>query len=153
MAGETGSLSTGQADWAQAAEDNPLLEPAPATGGLPLGPVVTFGFSWLVALWLRRARSQAVDRLGFPWILSSESRLFNGLRGTEPSEYYRPPYRGDGGAGSAPHGLGRRPGWIVHVASLTEVLIFRKELSSAPFPFGRLKPKAKRSQRHGRKSQ
>jgi hypothetical protein len=45
------------------------------------------------------------------------------------------------------------PGWIVHMASLTQVLIFRKELSSTPFPFGRLKPKAKRSQRHGRKSQ
>jgi hypothetical protein len=58
-----------------------------------------------------------------------------------------------GGAGSALHVLGRRPGWIVHMASLIRVLIFRKELSSAPFPFGRLGPKAKRSQRHGRKSQ
>jgi hypothetical protein len=33
-------------------------------------------------------RSGALDFLGFPWILSFESRLFNGLRGFSPEEYF-----------------------------------------------------------------
>jgi hypothetical protein len=44
-------------------------------------PVDPFGFSWLVAVLLRAFRFCGLDFLGFPWILSSESRLFNGLRG------------------------------------------------------------------------
>jgi hypothetical protein len=36
-----------------------------------------FGFSWIVIVSLRKPPK----RVGFPWILSSESRLFNGLRG------------------------------------------------------------------------
>ena len=44
------------------------------------GPVDPFGFSWRMAVSLRRP---AVMRVGFPWILSSESRLINGLRGSE----------------------------------------------------------------------
>ena len=38
-----------------------------------------------------------------------------------------------------------RKGRIVHGASLTWFLIFCKRLSSEPFPFGRLNPKAARS--------
>jgi hypothetical protein len=39
-----------------------------------------FGFSWTIAVLPRTARKQGLDFLGFPWILSSESRLCNGLR-------------------------------------------------------------------------
>jgi hypothetical protein len=39
-----------------------------------------FGFSWTIAVLPRTARKQGLDFLGFPWILSFESRLFNGLR-------------------------------------------------------------------------
>ena len=33
-------------------------------------------------------RSDLLDSLGFPWILSSESRLFNGLRGVSREEFF-----------------------------------------------------------------
>jgi hypothetical protein len=39
-----------------------------------------FGFSWLVAVSLRKPPIMRLDFLGFPWILSSESRLINGLQ-------------------------------------------------------------------------
>src|SRR4029077_7334414 len=33
-------------------------------------------------------RSRGLDFLGFPWILSSESRLFNGLHGIERGKFF-----------------------------------------------------------------
>jgi hypothetical protein len=38
-----------------------------------------FGFSWLVAFLLRKPPIMRLEKLGFPWILSSESRVINGL--------------------------------------------------------------------------
>ena len=40
-----------------------------------------FGFSWRLALSPRNPRPELLDFLGFPWILSSEMSVFNGLRG------------------------------------------------------------------------
>jgi hypothetical protein len=42
-----------------------------------------FGFSWLAAVSWRGYLAQGLGGLGFFWILSSESRLFNGLRGLD----------------------------------------------------------------------
>ena len=42
--------------------------------------VTRFGFSWPPALSLPNAPQAGLDFLGFPWILSSETRLINGLR-------------------------------------------------------------------------
>jgi hypothetical protein len=47
-----------------------------------------FGFSWTIAVVPRTARKQGLDFLGFPWILSFESRLFNGLRGIKRGKYF-----------------------------------------------------------------
>jgi hypothetical protein len=50
-----------------------------SAAGRVVGPVDPFGFSCSLAVWLRNAREMAV---GFPWILSSESRLINELYGS-----------------------------------------------------------------------
>jgi hypothetical protein len=49
-----------------------------------------FGFSWLVPVSLRRLPDQ---RVGFPWILSSESRLINGLRGKKRERIFLGAFR------------------------------------------------------------
>src|SRR6476619_5097434 len=53
--------------------------------GRDVGPVDPFGFSWLVALSLRKP---PLTSLGFPWILSSESRFINGLRGINRGKFF-----------------------------------------------------------------
>jgi hypothetical protein len=45
-----------------------------------------------VAVSLRRPRSDVFDFLGFPWILSSESSLFNGLRGLKRGNFFLSPF-------------------------------------------------------------
>jgi hypothetical protein len=52
--------------------------------GCDIGLVDPFGFSWLVAVSLRRP---PIMRVGFPWISSSESRLINGLRGIKREQF------------------------------------------------------------------
>jgi hypothetical protein len=86
-----------------------------------------------------------LDCLGFPWILSSESRLFNGLRGFKREEFFSLLVRRRGTPGTGACGLSLRKGRIVHGASLIYFLIFCKRLPPTPFPFGRLNPKASRS--------
>ena len=51
-------------------------------------PVDPFGFSRLVAFRCENPCSDVLDFLGFPWILSSESRLFNGLRGLKWGSFF-----------------------------------------------------------------
>ena len=46
---------------------------------------IRFGFSWLLAVSLRKP---PIMRVGFPWISSSESRLINGLRGINRSKFF-----------------------------------------------------------------
>jgi hypothetical protein len=50
---------------------------SPATKRSSAG-IASFGFSWFVAVWPRKPKFTPI---GFPWILSSESRLMNGLHG------------------------------------------------------------------------
>jgi hypothetical protein len=47
-----------------------------------------FGFSWLVAFWLRIPRFRGLEKLGFPWIISSESSLINGLHGIDREQFF-----------------------------------------------------------------
>jgi hypothetical protein len=49
-----------------------------------VGPVDPFGFPWPLAVSLRRSLLMSV---AFPWISSSESRLFNGLRGIKRGNF------------------------------------------------------------------
>jgi hypothetical protein len=42
-----------------------------------------------------------LEKLGFPWILSSESRLINGLRGIFVGRNFARPFALGGGAGTA----------------------------------------------------
>jgi hypothetical protein len=85
-------------------------------------------------------------RVGFPWISSSESSLFNGLSGIKRRSFFP---RGFPQALEArewdPCGFGRPKRRIVHRASLIQFLIFCKNLSSQPLLLGRLDPKAARS--------
>jgi hypothetical protein len=55
----------------------------------PTGPSSSpFGFSWTEPFRCGSAPSEVLDSLGFPWILSSESRRFNGLRGIFRKEFF-----------------------------------------------------------------
>ena len=79
-----------------------------------------------------------MDSLGFPWILSSETRLINGLRGFFAKQFFSPslPLR----RGTEPAVEAMLKGATVHGASLIYFLIFCNLLSSEPF-FGCLHPK------------
>jgi hypothetical protein len=78
------------------------------------------GFPWI-----------SLDFLGFPWILSSESRLINGLRGIFRGRFFlslswrEKPER-------APAVETIRKGGIVHGASLLKFLIVSNQLSPEP---------------------
>jgi hypothetical protein len=82
-----------------------------------------------------------LDFLGFPWILSSESRLINVLRSiNRPKVFLKPFVCGGGADWAAAHDLGMRRGRIAHGASLPCFPISSNKLSSEPFPFSRLNP-------------
>jgi hypothetical protein len=63
-----------------------------------------------------------LDFLGFPWILSSESRLFNGLRGFLRVENFSRPLWWRGGAGTGASGPGMQR--IVHGGELSAISDF-----------------------------
>jgi hypothetical protein len=109
--------------------------------GRELGPVAPFGFSWLVALSLRRP---AFMRVG--WIsLDSLVRI-------EAFQWVTPHKAGKLFSRASCLALERRrvgspQSWYVegqdcHGLSLTRLLVSRKKLSFEPLPFGRLNPKA-----------
>src|ERR1700722_3702425 len=77
-----------------------------------IGPVDLFGFSWRRALSLRKPPIMGLDFLGFPWILSSESRLINWLRGINRHEFFSRSI-GLGQRRAAAHNLPRCEGWTV----------------------------------------
>ena len=64
------------------------------------------------------ARQGMLDFLGFPWILSSESRLFNGLRGQKRRKFFSALFRGLSRAGTAPTVSGMRKRRIAHTGKL-----------------------------------
>jgi hypothetical protein len=71
-----------------------------------------------------------LDFLGFPWILSSESRLINGLRGINGAPIFHAASSAASGAerDGAVEAMRRRR--IIHESSLILILIFRNELLS-----------------------
>jgi hypothetical protein len=56
------------------------------------GPFDPFGFSWPLAVSLRKPPFIGLDCLGFPWILSCESILFNRLRGLKRGNFFLSPF-------------------------------------------------------------
>jgi hypothetical protein len=67
--------------------------------------------------------------LGFPWILSSESRLFNGLRGLKRRSFFLALFPSVRSRQTGACDLGMRKCRIVHGPSLTRFLIFSNMLS------------------------
>ena len=90
-----------------------------------------FGFSWAIAVLPRTARKQGLDFLGFPWILSSESRRFNGLRGIFGGRKFLAPFCRWGrctGTGAGVPTMQKCS--MVHRVSLTHFLLFCNQLPS-----------------------
>ena len=82
---------------------------------------------------------RGLEKLGFPWILSSETSLFNALHGIFAEKKFARSFGPRGGsAGRAPDGLGIAKRRIGHGASLPYLLIFCKRLSPLSFPLSRL---------------
>jgi hypothetical protein len=54
-------------------------------------PVDPFGISWTSADRRENRDLSLLDFLGFPWILSTESRLINGLRGISRGSFFLSP--------------------------------------------------------------
>jgi hypothetical protein len=106
-----------------------------------------FGFSWTIAVLPRTARKQGLDLLGFPWILSSESKLFNGLRRIFGGRKFLAIFcRRGGGAGTGAGILTMQKRSLAHRASLTHFLLFCNQLPSTEIvdslsssPTGRLR--------------
>ena len=101
------------------------------------------GLIWVFLACGRFAAKAALRSLGFsgfPWILSSETRLINGLRGFFAKQFFSPslPLR----RGTAPAVEAMLKGATVHGASLIYFLIFsincRQSHSSAAHPTARL---------------
>jgi hypothetical protein len=70
----------------------------------------------------------SLDFLGFPWILSSESRLFNGLRWILREENFSRPFAARQRAGTGAGILTRQKRSVAHRASLTRFLLFCNQL-------------------------
>jgi hypothetical protein len=80
-------------------------------------------------------RLQGLEKLGFPWILSSESSLFNGLRGIFRKRNFARPFAlgGSGGRGDTAVEV-MRMRRIIHEASLAQFLLFVNLPSSDSHP-------------------
>jgi hypothetical protein len=86
----------------------------------------------------------------FPWILSSESRLINGLRAIKRAKAFldaSPPREAGMGARGPDMRQGQDCSWgkLNLISVFLQWIVVRQRLSSEPFPFGRLNPKATRS--------
>jgi hypothetical protein len=88
----------------------------------------------------------ALEKLGFPWILSSESSLFNGLRGIFAGINFSRPFARDGlSAETGASLLGMQKRRSGHGNSLIQFLIFCNQLPAEPFPPLWPRPKPTRS--------
>ena len=113
-------------------------------GGIALGsvsggarrrrPDPPLGFSWNVALRCGTPRIRLLDFLGIPWILSSESRLINGLREIFARIIFIPafPSVNEGQLGSRT--LDMRNSGIIHTVFLRQFWIIRNHLSLRALP-------------------
>jgi hypothetical protein len=69
-----------------------------------------------------------LEKLGFPWILSPESSLFNGLHGIFAGEKFARPFARRQRAKAEAMGVEVREGKIAHGPSVTQLLFFRNYL-------------------------
>ena len=85
---------------------------------------------------LENPRFRGLDFLGFPWILSSETRLINGLRGILVEKFFLVflPLGRFAATEREAAGEVSRKRRNVHKASLTHILIFSNRLSPLPSP-------------------
>jgi hypothetical protein len=91
-----------------------------------------FGFSWPWPFRREKPPIQGLDFLGFPWILSSESRFFNRLCGTKRGSFFlAPSARWEAAPGRERVVEAMRKRRIVHGTSLPYFLIFCNQLSLA----------------------
>jgi hypothetical protein len=73
-----------------------------------------------------------LDFLGFPWILSSETKLINGLRGTSDKGFFLAPLPfSERGIALIEALCG-----IAHGATIADILVFRKQLSAIVGSYG-----------------
>jgi hypothetical protein len=73
-------------------------------------------------------RFEALDFLGFPWILSSKTRLINGLHGIFSEKFFARPGSREKKPERAPAVDAIRKGGVVHGATLLQFLIFCNQL-------------------------
>jgi hypothetical protein len=78
-------------------------------------------------------RFEVLDFLGFPWILSSETRLTNGLRGIFLEKFFPRLFASALAAGTGCRSLGESKRRVAHRGSLAFFLIFCKTLPPAGF--------------------
>jgi hypothetical protein len=87
-----------------------------------------------------------LDFLGFPWILSSESRLINGLRGFLREEYFSRPSLALRPATMGADARGHAEAQDCSSGKLKLISDFLQEIVSESYcPFRRLPPKAART--------
>jgi hypothetical protein len=81
--------------------------------------ITHFGFLGRWRFDRENPRFWGLEKLGFPWILSSESRLINGLRWIFAGEKFLSPFCPDGGGGTGDiEGEVMRRSRIIHERSL-----------------------------------
>ena len=79
-----------------------------------------------------------MEKLGFPWILSSEMSVFNGLRGTLRGKIFVGPPAHERGPDGSGRVYGMRKRGSVHETNLTIILVSRKQLLALiALPVGR----------------
>jgi hypothetical protein len=109
------------------------LQFAPGSDEGPLGgeaDALDLGFLGEWSFRRENPRLSRLDLFGFPWILSSESRLINTLRGKSVENIFARLFLDVSRAAVDSYGFSvGRPG-ITHEASLAQFLIIRNQLSS-----------------------
>jgi len=106
---------------------------SPERGCRAARPGGRFGFSWPAPFRCQDKVYGLLDFLGFPWILSSETRLINGLRAILAAREFRAAFPARARrAERAPSVLGMRKGRTVHAASLARFLILSINCSFRP---------------------
>jgi hypothetical protein len=100
-----------------------------------------FGFSWTIAVLPRTARKQGLDFLGFPWILSFESRLSMGYAGFVAEENFSRSFAAGVAAPGQEAGiLTMQKRSLAHRASLIQFLLFCNQLPSTEIVDSLLSP-------------
>jgi hypothetical protein len=92
-------------------------------------PVGAFGFSWNVAFDRETQGFQLLEKLGFPWILSSEMSLFNGLHAIfAEKKFHAPSWPAAGFGRVGVKGFHMLKRGIAHGTSLSQFRIFCNQM-------------------------